>query len=160
MILDADVLRLDKAFPGDRRQPVNRQFLAVVKATDPPRGVTAQILLEVVGAWSFNTPVADIPQLPAEVVKEYGLKVVPDPAAVPEYAACTVAEVVAQMGTQMALGDAVTAVQIAKYAPPGSIFVTWNARHFRGKVSVSVMTPEEWLQQNPPAPPPVAGPTP
>lgn len=159
MLLDTDVLLLDKGYAGDRRQPVNRRFLAVVKATDPPRGVTAQVLLEVVGGRSFNTPVADIPGLPAEVVKEYGLKVFPDPAAVPEYAACTVDEVVTQMVTQMALGDAVTAVQIARYAPPGAIFVTWNARHFRGKMPVPVMTPEEWLQQNPPAPP-AAGPTP
>jgi hypothetical protein len=75
---------------------------------------------------------------------------------VPEYGGCTFDEVVTQIAQQMALGDAVMAVQIAKYTPTATALVTWNARHFRGKVVIPVLTPDEWLQQQPPP----AGPTP
>jgi hypothetical protein len=54
------------------------------------------------------------------------------------------------------------AVQIAKFVPTAAALVTWNARHFRGKLNVPVMTPDEWLQQQSPpaAPNPPTGPTP
>ncbi len=56
------------------------------------------------------------------------------------------------MAQRMSLGDAVMAVQIATDAPQATAFVTWNAKHFRGKLVVPVFTPEEWLSQQSPPP--------
>ena len=54
------------------------------------------------------------------------------------------AELLTQMATQMmALGDAVQAVQIRRYAHDAQCLVTWNARHFQGKVAIPVLTPED-----------------
>lgn len=47
----------------------------------------------------------------------------------------------------MSLGDAVQAVQIAKYASLADCLLTWNAKHFQGKLVLPVHTPVEWLQQ-------------
>ena len=52
----------------------------------------------------------------------------------------------------MSLGDAVQAVQTAHFVPSADCLLTWNARHFTGKIAVPVMTPQEWLQQQGPTP--------
>jgi hypothetical protein len=162
IVLDADVLVIDLSHPTDPNFTVNERFLDYLAANNIARGITTQGLLEVVGKRSYQTPAALIPRLPASIRSHYGLILIPDPATVPEYAACTFDEVVTQIAQQMALGDAVMAVQIVKYAPTATALVTWNAKHFRGKLVVPVLTPDEWLQQqNPPtAPTPTAGPTP
>ena len=43
----------------------------------------------------------------------------------------------------------------ANFAPPATALLTWNAKHFRGRLGLPVLTPDEWLNQQPPA-----GPTP
>ena len=58
------------------------------------------------------------------------------------------------MTQKMALGDAVQAVQIRMFAPHADALLTWNAKHFKGKIVIPVLTPEEWLQQQPPPVPP------
>ena len=156
IILDADVLVIDSSHANDPNYAVNRRFLDYIVGHKVLRGITTQGLLEVAGKRSFQTPVRLIPRLPAFIAAQYGLKLIPGPATVPEYAGCTFDEVVTQIAQQMSLGDAVMAVQIAKYAPTATALVTWNARHFRGKVVVPVLTPDEWLQQHTPPP----GPTP
>lgn len=156
VVLDANVLVIDLSHPGDPNYAVNERFLEYLSTNNVERGITTQGLLEVVGKRSFQTPVALVPRLPASIRSHYGLKLLPDPAMVPEYAACTFDEIVTQMAHQMALGDAVMAVQIAKFAPTATALVTWDARHFRGKIVIPVLTPDEWLQQQ--APPPGATP--
>jgi hypothetical protein len=167
IVLDADVLILDLDYPRDPNYPANRRFLDYLAANGIERGITTQGLLEVIGKQSFQTPTAIIPKVPALLLGKYGLKLIPAPASVPEYAGCTFDEILAQIARQMSLGDAVMAIQIAKFAPTASALVTWNAKHFRGKLVVPAFTPEEWLlQRTPPAaptapaPPPPTGPTP
>ncbi len=162
IVLDADVLIVDLAYPNDPNYAVNRRFLDYLAANGTDCRITTQGLLEVVGKRSYNTPVAAIAKLPTILLVRYCLKAVPDPATAPEYAGCSFDEVVAQIAQQMSLGDAVMAVQVAKFAPTATALVTWNAKHFRGKLAAPVLTPDEWLQQQSPptvqSPPP--GPTP
>jgi hypothetical protein len=53
------------------------------------------------------------------------------------------------MTTKMSLGDAVQAVQIADFKPDADLLLTWNAKHFLGKVAIPVMTPGDWLAIQP-----------
>jgi hypothetical protein len=106
-----------------------------------------------VGIVSYMTPIAKITDLPNYLIGLYGLKVFPDPVAFPRYAGVTIDDIVTQMATQMSLGDAVQAVQIRMFASHADALLTWNAKHFKGKIAIPVLIPEEWLQQNPPAPP-------
>jgi len=50
------------------------------------------------------------------------------------------------MSRQMSPADAVQAAQIARHASHAECLLTWNARHFRGKLVIPVV-PEEWLTQ-------------
>ena len=158
ILLDADVLLVDHRYPQDPKHVRNRKALDRLKQDAHEVGITVQALLEVVGVLSFTTPLADIPNLSDMKTRQYGLRVIPDPLTDPNYAGVMFAEVVTQIATRMSLGDAVQAVQIARFAPHADALLTWNAKHFRGKSIVPVLTPDEWLQQQPPTAP--AAPTP
>jgi hypothetical protein len=147
ILLDGDVLLIAHRYQNDARFAVNSQALQQIAADAIPLGITSQALLEVVGILSYNVTPGSIPQLPRYLIGLYGLLVFPDLQQHPSYAGCTVPELIAQMSQQMSLPDAVQAVQIARYAPHADCLLTWNARHFHGKVVVPVLTPQEWLQQ-------------
>jgi hypothetical protein len=145
IFLDADVLLLELRYRRDPRAALNRQALDQIKADGTPLCITTQTLLEVVGILSFGTPHALVSQWPATIMAYFNTRVLPDLTMHPEYAGCTVAELITQMSQQMALGDAVQAVQIARHARSATCLLTWNARHFVGKIPV--LTPEEWLNR-------------
>lgn len=144
ILVDADLLWIDLAAANDTRFPTNRLALDTIRGRNLPAGITSQALLEVVGKRSYGTPVADIPKLPTDLLMQYGLTVVPDMVSVP-YAGCSFDDVVQQMVTKMSLGDAVQAIQIRRYAANATVLLTWNAKHFVGKLPVPVMTPTDWL---------------
>jgi hypothetical protein len=145
ILLDADVLLLELSFQRDPRFTVNRQAVQQIQADAVPLAITVQALLEVVGKRSFNVARAQVGAIASQVTTLYRLKVLPDPQQYPEYASCNVDDLISQMGHQMALGDAVQAVQIARFASSATCLLTWNARHFQGKIVIPVLTPEEWL---------------
>lgn len=155
ILLDADVILIDRKYATDSRHSINRAALARLVADGHPLGMVIHAVLEVVGVMSHGTAVADIPLIPAALQKIYGIAIVPDPIAEPDYARCTYDELIRQMSLKMCLGDAVQARQIETFAPWASLLITWNAKHFRGKIVIPVLTPDEWLQQQPPP----AGPT-
>jgi hypothetical protein len=156
--LDADVILIDRKYVTDKRRAVNTAALARLLAEGHPLGMVAHAVMEVVGVMSYGTPSAGVPLIPDALRTVYGITILPDPAAEPDYAGCTYDDLIRQMSLKMSLGDAVQAIQIARFAPSATSLITWNARHFRGKLAVPVLTPEEWLQQQPPAAP--ATPTP
>ena len=104
-------------------------------------------MLETVGILSFNIAPADVPLLFDQIAVQYGLIVLQDTVTHPTYPGCTVADLIAQMSRQMSLGDAIQAVQIARHAFGATCLLTWNAKHFQGKLVIPVLTPEEWLNQ-------------
>jgi hypothetical protein len=149
MILDTDVILVDYRYPRDPRFQRTRQALDLLHQGGHPLGITTQALLEVVGVLSFNVATALIDKLPAAIQTQYRLTLLPNPAAVPGYSGCSFDEIIDQMKMKMSLGDAVQALLIQKFAPPGATLITWNAKHFHGKLAVPVLTPDDWLSQQP-----------
>jgi hypothetical protein len=147
ILLDSDVLLIELRYKHDPRFARNQQALIQMTKDGIGLAIVLHTLLEVVGNMSFGVSKALIPGLPQKIIARLNLQVIPDAALNPGYAGCTFAELVAQMGHQMALADAVQAVQIAHHAPTASCLLTWNARHFVGKLIIPVLTPEEWLNQ-------------
>ncbi len=153
ILLDSDVLMIDQRYQNDARYALNRQALQRLQAEKIPLGITTQVLLEVVGNLSFNVAPQRLALLPNYLCTYYGLTVWPDVQHYPYYAGCTVQEVLMQMSRQMVLGDAVQAIQIATHASFAHCLLTWNAKHFSGKLVIPVLTPGDWLaQQAPPTP--------
>ena len=149
ILLDADVLMVDLRYRRDPRLPVTKVLLDAVTSGRVAGGITAHTLLEVVGILSFQTKPQKISRLHRTVTTRYNLKVVPELVWENGYAGCTYAEVQSALNLKMALGDAVQAAQIARFAPDAECLLTWNAKHFAGKLPVPVLTPNEWLRANP-----------
>ena len=150
ILLDADILLIELRYPNDSRFAVNRQLLDNIQAGRVRAGMTVQALLEVVGVLSFNVSAARVPRLADLLCVQYGLTLLPDPRHHPGYAGCTFGELVSQMSRQMALGDAVQAVQAVQIAHDVAeidCLLSWNARHFHNKIAVPVLTPPDWLAQ-------------
>jgi len=112
--------------------------------------MTCHALLEVIGKLSFSVKQADIPKLATQLPRQYGFQVLPTPNLDADYAGCSVGDVLTAMEERMALGDAVNTVQIGKSISPATCLVTWNAKHYHGKLRIPVLTPDEWWQQNQP----------
>ena len=148
ILLDSDVLLIAHRYQNDPRYSVNDQTLQQLRTDAISLGISAQALLEIVGILSFNVPKASVSRLPHFLIGLHGLIVFPDVQQFPDYAGCTVGELIAQMAHQMSLPDAVQAVQIARYAGHADCLLTWNARHFQGKLVIPVLTPQEWLAQH------------
>jgi hypothetical protein len=116
ILLDSDVLLIAHRYQHDAKFPENDQALQQIRADAIQLGITSQALLEVVGILSYNVRASAIPRLPRFLIGQYGLLVFPDLNHNPDYASCTVPELLTQMTKQMSLGDAVQAVQIARWA--------------------------------------------
>jgi hypothetical protein len=116
--------------------------------------MVSQVVLEVVGVLSYGTPVRNVLLIPDALRTTYGIEILPDLDQTPEYASCRNDELLVQMSQKVSLPDAVQAVQIRLFAPHADALLTWNAKHFRGKIALPVLTPEEWLNQQPPPPTP------
>ena len=156
ILLDANVLLIDFKYHNDPSFARNRQALTALVAAGGILAVPTQVIIEIVGVMCHGTPAPDVLKIWPTIQKKYNLQVIPDPAVVPDHCGCTPDEILAQTVCKRHSGDAVIAAQIAKYASGATAFVTWNLKHFRGNLVIPVLTPDEWLQQQPPPP----GPTP
>jgi hypothetical protein len=152
IVLDSDVFVIDLRYPADSRYLVNRRVLESLQLSTERLAVTCQTLLEVIGIVSFNSPAAWTGSLPAKLPIWYSVEVRPDLATHPDYASCSVAALIAIMAQRCSLGDAIVLEQMRLFVPEASLFLSWNARHFRSKLSIPAQTPEEWWQQNQPTP--------
>jgi hypothetical protein len=150
ILLDADVLLIDRRYPQDPKYSRNREALYRLGREGHELGMTTQAWLEVVGILSFTTSISDIAGLPEMIALNHRLTIIPDISTSPNYEGVSLVDVINQMARQMSLGDAVQAVQIELFAPQAHALLTWNAKHFRNKLTIPVLTPEEWLHQQPP----------
>jgi len=147
ILLDADLLIVDLRYPADARYLMNSQVLDALRLGAEPLAITSQTLLEVIGVLSFNSTQSWTAALPARIPVWYAVEVVPDPQVHPIFAGCAASDLVGIMVTRCSLGDAIALEQIRQFAPRATLFLSWNARHFRGKLPIPVLTPAEWWQQ-------------
>lgn len=149
ILLDADILLLDIRYPRDAHFGVNERLLKTLQERELKRGITLYTLLEVVGVLSFNLPAEQIQRFYTLLPGRYGSQVVPALAINQEVPTFTPSAILAFIEKKMALGDALQALYLQRFAPHATCLLSWNARHFQQKLSVPALTPEEWLTQNP-----------
>jgi hypothetical protein len=148
VIIDSDVLLLAFTFLNDDRQARNKAFLEAVQTARP--ATTIYNVMEVLGQLSFNLSAERLDQWQFWFVDQYQLAVI------------WVADENQKMGkesfyeelyerpyqkmrsSRMAFSDALI-LSLAERTPDVEYFVTWNAKHFKGKTDLTVLTPEEYL---------------
>ncbi len=150
VIIDSDVLLLAFAFQSDKRQDVNKAFLDAVQTVQP--ATTIYNVMEVLGQLSFNLSPEKLEKWESWLVNAYQLTVIwsvdPDEKVVASTFRDEIYErPFAKMREhRMAFMDALI-LGLAERTPDAECFVTWNAKHFKGKSSLPVMTPEEYLNR-------------
>jgi hypothetical protein len=147
VVIDTDVFLLEFAFHRDPRHGINARFLTAVRDRAP--AITIYNLMEILGQLSFNLAPARLAQWPLWLQVAYGLTVLwPEPGEMEARAffcqEIHEASLARMQEKRMAFLDTLI-LNLAERVPEADSFVTWNARHFRGKSSLTVFTPAEYL---------------
>jgi predicted nucleic acid-binding protein len=145
IFVDSNVFVIDLRYPDDVHHRVNRRVLD--RLGRQGLAMTSVLnLLEVCGILSFNLSPSSLREIYVHFARRYRLTVVPgggydvrlpDPAA---------REVLAMMEGGMALKDAEIALVVEQNAAGLDAFLSWNAKHFAGRLTIPAITPREWLR--------------
>jgi len=149
VIIDTDVFLLEFAFHRDPRRPVNSRFLEAVRNRDP--AITVYNLMEILGQLSFNLAPDRLAQWRLWLQAGYNLTVIwPEPGDLDASSffrkEIYEAPLARMQEKRMAFLDALI-INLAERTPGVKAFVTWNAKHFRDKSSLEVLTPSEYLDR-------------
>jgi hypothetical protein len=145
IFVDSNLFVIDLRYPDDANYRVNRRALA--RLGRDRIGMTGILnVLEICGILSFNLSAVSLHALYVHFAQRYRVTVVPGGGYDPQLPASTARDVLAMMEKRMALKDAEIALTVEQHAASLNAFVTWNAKHFAGKLSVPVTTPREWLR--------------
>ena len=149
IFIDTDVLWLAFAFHQDDRQAANSAFLEQVQAAQP--ATTIYNVLELLGKLSFNLSPERLDEWRSWLVDAYQLLVIWPTNPELTTASPTFQEEIFERPYQkmrtvkMPFMDALI-LNLAERTPNVTQFVTWNARHFQGKSTLPILTPEEYIQ--------------
>ncbi|MBU4226518.1 MAG: hypothetical protein KKC71_11965 [Chloroflexi bacterium] len=148
VVIDSDVLLLAFAFQNDSRQEINQKFLEFVQTAQS--ATTIYNVMEVLGQLSFNLSAERLDQWQSWLVDAYQLTVIWMADAEKEMEKESFRDELFDRPYQkmrdqrMSFMDALV-LSLAERAPDVECFVTWNAKHFKGKTTLTVLTPEEYL---------------
>lgn len=142
--IDADVLCIYHVFKRDRRYDVTTAFMQTATRTNG--GVPIFALLELCGV----VATAHQPQAVRELFEEYttadNLTILyppVEPASTLRFWAEPTSELLSRIERGFRLGDA--AILWTVESTGCEALITWNERHYEGKTTVKVQTPQEWL---------------
>lgn len=148
VIVDTDVLLLAFAFHRDERQEINQQFFRMLQYAEP--ATTIYNLMEFIGQMSFNLAPSRLTQWRTWLVDEFNLTILfpearRDQTADSFYRTEIFEQAFVKISREkMAYQDALI-LDLAERTLNVEFFVTWNAKHFKNKSSLAVVTPAEYL---------------
>ena len=132
---------IDPQFPRDARFGRNRQFLGHAAATAAPAGhYLPKLCSKLCGKSRLTSGKQTFQSWPLLIPAQYGLQVVPDPVQFPEYANCAVADLLSANAVIGWLSEMPSTVCRSPSLHPAQCLLTWNARHYQGKLSVPALT--------------------
>jgi hypothetical protein len=144
IFLDSNIFLVDRFFQRDVHYAINRRLIQQLPSLAGALSIYS--LLEICGLASFNLSPADLALwfyhfdrfYPVQVMLPLGL----DRSADGYFAEWL--EQMSQMFTRrMTFADAAILLVAEQYL--ATHFITWNKKHFEGRTTMSVMTPEEFL---------------
>jgi len=146
IFVDSNLFVIDLRYPADLNYRVNRR--ALDRFVRDGTGVTSVLnVLEICGILSFNLSTTALHALYVHFARRYRITIVPSSDYETRLPAPTAQELLARMEKRMALKDAEIALIVEQHAAALSAFVSWNAKHFVGKLGVPTLTPREWLRR-------------
>lgn len=145
IFVDSNLFVIDLRYPRDRNHRINRT--ALDRLAREANGVTSVLnVLEVCGILSFNLSAESLRALFIHFPRRYGVTVLPGCGFATRLPAPDAHELLALMARRMSVKDAEIALAVEQQTANVTAFLTWNAKHFAGKLSVPSLTPREWMQ--------------
>lgn len=147
VIIDTDIFILEFRFQRDRRYPANKRFLSTIKAAGG--AVTIYSVMEFLGQLSFNVNPARLREWRSWLQDAYNLAIIWPVARDMDadsfiYSLLFDQPFERMCRTPIPFVDSLI-LDLAEQLGEVEAFITWNARHFVGKTSLLVKTPEEYL---------------
>jgi predicted nucleic acid-binding protein len=144
-VIDTPVFVIDLRYKQDRHFSTNRAFLDRI-AKERCAATTIFNLLEVCGILSFNLNDKQLKELFHYFTQHYNVDVLPHStleSPLPSLNTRDLFDVIAQ---KTSFGDALIIAAVERHIPGTARFVSWNALHFKGRLSVPAFTPREFLE--------------
>jgi hypothetical protein len=146
IFVDSNVFVIDLRYPNDVHYRANRRVLE--RLGRQGLGMTSILnVLEVCGILSFNLSPRSLTELYVHFARRYRLTIVPGGGYDTRLPDPTAREVLARMEKGMALKDAEIALVVDHNAASLDAFLSWNARHFAGRLTIPALTPQQWLRR-------------
>ncbi|MEP0774232.1 MAG: type II toxin-antitoxin system VapC family toxin [Acidobacteriota bacterium] len=144
IFVDTNVFVLALRYPRDPNAEANERFLQLLQ--ERGSGVTGTVnVLETCGILSFNLNARQLRSLYAHFARRFAVTVLPPVLPVGLVPASPL-QLLAYLSRRMSFGDALVAHAVDAWAPHAEAFVSWDARHFAGKIAPPALTPEEFLR--------------
>lgn len=144
IFVDTNVFVIALRYPRDPNAEANARFLERLRQRGG--GVTGILnVLETCGILSFNLNRKQLLALYTYFGRRFEVEVLPgdsEAGLVPSGPR----DVLRQIARRLSFGDALVADSVDSHAADAAAFVSWDARHFRGKISPPALTPTEYLE--------------
>ena len=144
IFVDTNVFVVALRYPQDPNAEDNARFLESLRKRGD--GVTSILnVLETCGILSFNLNRRQLLALYTYFGNRFEVGVVPDDTGaglVTEYAG----GLLTYISRRLSFGDALVAYSVNHWASEATAFVSWDARHFRGKIFPPALTPAQFLE--------------
>ncbi len=147
IFVDTNIFVIDLRYQRDRKYRVNQNFLEDIAGSRT--GITSIFnLLELCGILSFSLNERQLLELYHYFPQRYRVEVLPSLSLEMSTPQISLEKIFQVISRKLPMGDALIIALLETYLPPISIFVSWDIRHFTGKLSIPVLTPEEYLRLN------------
>lgn len=145
-VIDSPIFVIDLRYSRDRNYSANRSFLDQA-AREGNATTTIFNLLEVCGIMSFNLNGRQLKELFHYFPQHYNVEVFPHADFDAPLPTLRTDDLFNTIAKKSGLGDALILSTVEKHVPGAARFVSWNARHFKGRLSIPALTPREYLQR-------------
>jgi hypothetical protein len=145
-VIDTPVFVIDLRYQRDRHFASNRAFLNRI-ASEGHAATTIFNLLEVCGILSFNLNDEQLKEMFHYFPEHYNVDVLPHSTLESPLPALNTGDLFDVIARKTSFGDALIIAAVEKHIPGTASFVSWNARHFKGRLSIPAFTPREFLER-------------
>jgi hypothetical protein len=145
-VIDTPVFVIDLRYKRDRHFSANRAFLDRV-AKEGHAATTIFNLLEVCGILSFNLNDEQLREMLHYFPQHYNVDVLPHSTLESPLPALKTGDLFDVISRKTSFGDALIISAVERHIPGTAGFVSWDARHFKGRLSIPALTPREFLEQ-------------
>ncbi len=142
--IDTNVFIIELRYKNDSNFATNRDFLNFI--AEEGKGVTSIInLLEVCGILSFNLNARQLQELFYYLPQKFGVDVIPSHDMDAPFPSSSINDLMTLLCRKASLGDALIANLVNNSLPERASFVSWDAAHFKGLLSMEALTPKAFL---------------